>query len=54
MDISICRSFVLKQVSFTVNNLSVVYFGIGVFYLEGEGVMAVHRSKPDGNGSKLP
>ena len=37
MDVSICRCFVLKQISLTENNLSILYLGLGVCVWGGRG-----------------
>lgn len=36
MDVSICRSFVLKQIGLTENNLSILYLGLGLCVQNGE------------------
>lgn len=50
MDVSICRCFVLKQISLIENNLSILYLGLGVCVWGGGG--RVFMSKPDCNSSR--
>ena len=48
MDVSTCKSFVLKQVGLTENNLSILYLGLGLCVQNGE----VFISKPDCSSSR--